>query len=159
MKGHPKAGGLVPYTLLCRCKHHRQTVVISLPDVYRVEEKMSAEYCNKCGAALQAGSSYCARCGAPTASSSPYGAGSPTYVIRRESRAERRAERRQGPRPGYGGLVVATILVVVGLAIFFPDLPWQVFWGGLWILLGAWIAYAWTQRGTGNSTQARTMAS
>ena len=111
---------------------------------------MSAEYCNKCGAALQAGSSYCPRCGAPTVTIAPSAPASPTYVIRRESRAERRAERRQSPRSGYGGLVIATILVVVGLGIFFPELPWQVFWGCLWILLGVWIAYAWTKRGHGN---------
>jgi len=120
---------------------------------------MSTEYCNKCGAALQAGSSYCPRCGAPTISLPSSGTGPTTYVIRRESRAERRAERRQGPRSGYGGLVVATILVVLGLAIFFPDLPWQVFWGGLWILLGVWIAYAWTQRGSRNPAPSHAIAS
>jgi len=87
------------------------------------------------------------------------GSGSTTYVIRRESWAERRAERRQGPRSGYGGLVVATILVVVGLVIFFPDLPWQAFWGCLWILLGVWIAYAWTQRGSKSAAPTRTIAS
>ena len=120
---------------------------------------MSAEYCNKCGAALQAGSSYCPRCGSPAINLPPTATAAPTYVIRRESRAERRAARRQGPRSGYGGLVVATILVVVGLAVFFPDLPWQVFWGGLWILLGAWIAYAWTQRGSRNPAQTQALAS
>jgi len=54
---------------------------------------------------------------------------------------------------------VATILVVLGLAIFFPDLPWQVFWGGLWILLGVWIAYAWTQRGSRNPAPSHAIAS
>jgi len=120
---------------------------------------MSTEYCNKCGAALQADSSYCPRCGAPAISLPSSGTGSTTYVIRRESRAERRAARRQGPRSGYAGLVVATILMVLGLAIFFPDLPWQVFWGGLWILLGVWIAYAWTQRGSRNPAQSHAIAS
>jgi len=120
---------------------------------------MSAEYCNKCGAAIQAGSSYCQRCGAPAINLPTSATGSPSYVIRRESRAERRAERRGGGRSGYGGLVVASILVVVGLAVFFPDLPWQVFWGGLWILLGVWIAFAWTQRGPRNSAQTHAMAS
>ena len=86
-------------------------------------------------------------------------AGSQTYVIRRESRAERRAERRQSPRTGYGGLIVATILVVVGLGVFFPELPWYMFWGCLWILLGVWIAFAWTQRGRGASRQDQAVAS
>jgi hypothetical protein len=56
-------------------------------------------------------------------------------------------EERRGGRRGFGGLIVATILIVAGLSIFFPNLPWQVFWGGLLILLGVWIAAAWTMRG------------
>ena len=110
---------------------------------------MSAGYCNKCGAALQTGSHYCPNCGASMAPSAPSVTGSPTYVFRRESIAERRAARRQGPRSGYGGLIIGTILVVVGVAVFFPDLPWYAFWGCLWILLGVWIAYGWTRRGHG----------
>lgn len=43
-------------------------------------------------------------------------------------------------------MVVATILIVVGLGIFFPSLPWEVFWGALLILLGAWIGFAWVMR-------------
>jgi len=115
---------------------------------------MSARYCDKCGAPLQAGSAYCPSCGASVAPLAPSATASPTYVIRRESRAERRAN-----RSGYGGLVVATILVVVGLGIFFPELPWQVFWGCLWILLGVWIAFAWTQRGSRHSPHVPNLAS
>ena len=117
--------------------------------------KMSARYCNICGASLQGGSSYCPNCGAPAAPQAVSTTGSPTYVIRRQSIAERRAERRQSPRSGYGGLIIATILVVVGVAVFFPELPWYAFWGCLWILLGVWIAYGWTQRGHGNSGPAQ----
>ena len=65
----------------------------------------------------------------------------------REQRRQERAQRREGRRGGFGGLIVATILIVAGLGIFFPSLPWQVFWGGLLILLGVWIAVAWTMRG------------
>jgi hypothetical protein len=64
----------------------------------------------------------------------------------REERRRERAQRRGG-RGGFGGLIVATILIVAGLGIFFPTLPWQLFWGSLLILLGIWIAFAWTMRG------------
>jgi protein-S-isoprenylcysteine O-methyltransferase Ste14 len=89
------------------------------------------------------------------ANHAPSATNSPTYVIRRESLAERRAQRRQGARTGYGGLIIATILVVVGVAVFFPELPWYAFWGCLWILLGVWIAFGWTQRGHGTSGPAQ----
>ena len=105
---------------------------------------MANHFCSQCGTALQAGSSYCPNCGFAASSQTPQTA-SPVYVTR-ESRAQRRAERRQGPRSGYGGLVVATIFVLVGLGVFFPELPWYLFWGSLWLLLGIWIAYAWTRR-------------
>ena len=121
-------------------------------------KRMANLFCSQCGTALQAGSPYCPRCGAPTLPLAPSQSASQTYVIRRESRAERRAERRQGPRTGYGGLVVATIFVVLGLGVFFPELPWYMFWGCLWILLGVWIAFAWTQRGHSYSKQAQPTA-
>ena len=70
----------------------------------------------------------------------------------REQRRQERAQRRAG-RGGYGGLIIATILIVAGLGIFFPSLPWQVFWGGLLILLGVWIAFAWTMRGRSRVVQ------
>jgi len=53
---------------------------------------------------------------------------------------------------GVGGLVVATVLVVAGLGIFFPSLPWEVFWGALLILLGVWIGLAWVMRNRRYST-------
>jgi len=57
-----------------------------------------------------------------------------------------REQRRQMRGSGVGGLVVATILVVAGLGIFFPSLPWQVFWGALLILLGVWVGLVWVRR-------------
>ena len=114
---------------------------------------MANRFCSQCGAALQAGLAYCPSCGFAASPQSPPTA-SPVYVMR-ESRAERRAERRQGPRSGYGSLLVATIFVIVGLGIFFPDLPWDMFWGSLWLLLGVWIAFAWTRRGHSYSKQAQ----
>jgi len=117
---------------------------------------MAATYCNKCGTALQAGAHFCPNCGAEQVYSPtpPY---QPAVVMsRREMRAQRRAER---PGPHLGGLIVATILIAAGLAAFYPDLPWQFFWGGLLILLGVWIAGLWTFRGSRHSTQAHDLAS
>ena len=65
----------------------------------------------------------------------------------REQRRQERAQRRAGRRGGLGALVLATILIVAGLGIFFPNLPWQEFWGALLILLGIWIVFAWVIRG------------
>jgi len=113
---------------------------------------MPTRFCSQCGTALQASSSYCPDCGFATSPQATPSA-SPVYVMK-ESRAERRAERRQGPRTGYGGLLVATIFVLLGLGIFFPQLPWYMFWGSLWLLLGVWIAFAWT-RGHSYSKQAQ----
>ena len=65
-------------------------------------------------------------------------------------RAQRRAERGRGPGSGIGALILATILIVAGLGIFFPQLPWQAFWGSLLILLGVWIVGLWFLRGRGS---------
>jgi hypothetical protein len=61
-------------------------------------------------------------------------------------RAQRRAERYGRPGAGIGGLILATILIVAGLAIFFPQLPWQFFWASLLILFGLWIVGVWFLR-------------
>jgi len=53
-------------------------------------------------------------------------------------------ERYGRPGPHIGGLIVASILIVAGLGIFFPELPWQEFWGSLLILFGLWIVYLWS---------------
>ena len=55
--------------------------------------------------------------------------------------------------PGVGGLIIATVLIVAGLAIFFPELPWQAFWGSLLILLGLWIGGLWFLRNRKQLTQ------
>jgi hypothetical protein len=118
-------------------------------------------YCGKCGAQLQAGVSYCTTCGAAVSSSTPPSVRTATSVPssqqldwreqRRQMRAQRRAER---GRSGIGALVVATILIVAGIGIFFPQLPWQVFWASLLIILGLWIVYLWVRRsGSYPSTQ------
>jgi len=73
-------------------------------------------------------------------------------------RAQRRAERGRGPGSGVGALILVTILIVAGLGIFFPQLPWQAFWGSLLILLGVWIVGLWFLRGRGSTPQQRQMS-
>jgi len=108
-------------------------------------------FCSKCGAPLQAGSSFCPKCGAALSPSSSAAAANaqPTdwRETRRQMRAQRRAERYGRPYSGIGALVVATVLIVAGLGIFFPQLPWQAFWGSLLILLGVWLVGLWALRG------------
>ena len=113
----------------------------------------SNDYCSKCGARLQADDSFCPKCGASVSTTSSQAvrtSSSPQQMDwreqRRQMRDQRREERYNRSGPHIGGLIVATILIVAGLGIFFPQLPWQVFWGSLLIIAGAWIVYAWATR-------------
>ena len=109
-------------------------------------------FCGKCGAPLPVGDSFCPKCGT---AANPYQsnvrtASNPQQLDwreqRRQMRAQRRAERYNRPGPHIGGLIIATILIVSGLGIFFPQLPWQAFWGSLLIIAGLWIVYLWATR-------------
>ncbi|HXW37240.1 MAG TPA: zinc ribbon domain-containing protein [Nitrososphaerales archaeon] len=112
-------------------------------------ETTTTSYCSGCGTQLETGFSYCPKCGAPVAGSKPSSysstqASPPTNwrEERRREREQRREARYTSGGPGLGALVLATILIVAGLGIFFPQLPWEVFWGSLLILLGVWIVGA-----------------
>jgi predicted RNA-binding Zn-ribbon protein involved in translation (DUF1610 family) len=145
-----------------RSKHpsQRRIMSLSLHSFWRGKMTMSEtnRFCGSCGASLQSGSSYCPKCGASLSnrSASPSTTSktadsSPRPMDWREQRrqwkAQRRTERYSRPGPHIGGLIIATILIVAGLGIFFPELPWQVFWGSLLILLGLWIVGLWTMGG------------
>jgi Flp pilus assembly protein TadB len=108
-------------------------------------------YCGRCGLSLQPNLSYCPRCGFALTSANAYQPGSPSQPSdwreqRRQWRAQRRAERYSRSGPHFGAIIIASILLVAGLAIFLPSLPWQFFWGTLLILAGVWIVYLWTTR-------------
>ena len=115
-------------------------------------------FCDKCGAPLRADSLYCPRCGAAVSRSTPSqpsaATASPSSTSppsdwreqRRQWRAQRREERYGRHGTGIGALVIAGILIVAGLAIFFPGLPWQVFWGSVLILLGLFVIYLFLLR-------------
>ena len=115
-------------------------------------------FCSNCGATLEYGAAFCPKCGAAVGAAPRSQATSTTSPQqldwreqRRQMRAQRRAER--GSRSGIGALIIATILIVAGLGIFFPQLPWQVFWGSLLIILGLWIVYLWVSRSGRNMSQ------
>jgi zinc-ribbon domain len=116
-------------------------------------------YCGKCGAPLPAGDLFCPKCGTAVASSAQPTVRTSTAPQqldwreqRRQMRAERREERYNRPGPHIGGLIIATILIVAGLGIFFPQLPWQAFWGSLLIIMGFWIVYLWATRSSRNAS-------
>lgn len=114
-------------------------------------ELNSNRFCGSCGAALQGGVAYCPSCGAAVSSVSRSSATRPAtnqQLDWREQRREMRAERRSGPGLHVGGLIVAAILVVAGLAIFLPSLPWYLFWGTILIVIGLLVAYTWSTRGS-----------
>jgi hypothetical protein len=97
------------------------------------------QFCRKCGTPISENVSYCPRCGNAIAGATAYG--QPL-----DWRAQRRAERRNRSGLGVGGIIVAAILVVAGMAIFFPQLPLEFFWGSVLILLGGLVAFAWSRR-------------
>jgi zinc-ribbon domain len=110
-------------------------------------------FCGSCGAALPAEDSFCPKCGAAVPNASQPGvrtSTAPQQLDWREERhrriAERRAERLSRPGPHIGRLIIATILIVAGLGIFFPQLPWQAFWGTILIIAGLWVVYLWATR-------------
>ncbi len=119
-------------------------------------------FCGACGAALPAGDSFCPKCGtaasgASRSSVSPSASSrNPQQLDWREQRRRMRAERRSSSGLRLGGLVVAVIVIVAGLAIFFPKLPWQWFWGAVLILIGLLVAYAWATRGSSYKSQEQT---
>ena len=127
---------------------------------------MSSEgnrFCGMCGAPIEPGLSYCPKCGAAVsggtssatvkASSSSSSSGQMDWrEQRRQERAERREERHRRGR-GVGALIVAAILIVAGLAIFFPSLPWQFFWGSVLILIGLMFVYFWLTRSQSRAPQ------
>jgi len=135
---------------------NRDGCLSSIQTFSHLMSSQTTAFCRKCGASLQADSSYCPKCGASVSASTAPGQSSQPLdwrEQRRQMRAQRRAEWYGRPRSGIGGLVIATILIVAGLGIFFPALPWQAFWGSLLILLGLWIGGLWFLRNRRQMTQ------
>ena len=75
---------------------------------------------------------------------------------RRQWRAQRHAEMHDHPGPHVFPLVLATILVLAGLGILFPELPLETFWGSVLIVLGVWVVCLWLLGSRGQTRWAGT---
>ena len=108
-------------------------------------------YCTKCGAMNPDDAVFCNRCGAqlPLAQNTPASQskpGTPTvnnYYYGRQRRRDRRAS---GQRSTVAPFIFAAIFIVIGMAVFLPNLPWQWFWGVLWLMIGGLIVGFWALR-------------
>jgi protein-S-isoprenylcysteine O-methyltransferase Ste14 len=108
------------------------------------------KYCSKCGAQNADDAAFCSKCG--TQLQSPQNTPVVNNYYYRRQRVRDRRESGQGQSgPHIGALIVAAIVIVAGLGIFYPDLPWQFFWGALLLMLGGLIAGAWALRRTRNT--------
>jgi hypothetical protein len=110
-------------------------------------------YCTKCGTQNPDGAAFCQKCGAQLQS------GQNTPVVNNYYYGHHHGRRGSGQGetgPHIGALIVAAIVIVAGLGIFYPDLPWQYFWGALLLMLGILIVAFWAirrSRSTSNPQQ------
>ena len=112
-------------------------------------------YCTRCGATNPDTAVFCQNCGAQLQFSqdmqSPQSKpGTPTVNNYYYGRQRRRDRREAGQGSGGRGIVApfifAAIFIVIGMAVFLPNLPWQWFWGVLWLMIGGLIVAVWTVR-------------
>jgi len=112
-------------------------------------------YCTKCGAVNPDDAVFCNKCGAQlpstqNAQASQSKSGTPTvnnYYYGRQRRRDRIASGQGGPGRGtVAPFIFAAIFVVIGMAVFLPNLPWQWFWGVLWLTIGGLIVGFWALR-------------
>ena len=96
---------------------------------------MSSVYCSKCGMMNSEDSAYCKKCGAPLKAAPSQDA----YYGRHKHHHDH-------SHSGFGALIVGAIIIVAGLGILMPDIPWNLFWASLLVLLGAWIIGFWLIR-------------
>ncbi len=116
-------------------------------------------YCTQCGTMNPDYAVFCQKCGAQlpsTLTPQPQSTqGTPTVNNYYYGRQRRRDRRGAG---GKGGSIVApfifaAIFIVIGMAVFFPNLPWQWFWGVLWVMIGGLIVGFWALRRSQASAQ------
>jgi len=115
-------------------------------------------YCTQCGTMNPDNAVFCAKCGAHLQSTqkAPQSQSAPVvnnYYGRQRLHDQR--ESRQG-----GGIVApfifAAIFIVIGMAVFLPNLPWQWFWGVLWLMIGGLIIGFWAiRRSQGKGVQSQ----
>lgn len=112
-------------------------------------------YCTQCGTMNPDYAVFCKKCGAQLApaqntaqpQSTPSTQGTPTvnnYYYGRQRRRERGGSGSGGR--GIAPFIFAAIFILIGIAVFFPNLPWQWFWGVLWLMIGCLIVGFWALR-------------
>ena len=118
-------------------------------------------YCKQCGTMNSDYAVFCQKCGAQlpsTPTPQPQSAqGTPTvnnYYYGRQRRRDRTGSGSSGR--GVAPFIFAAIFIVIGMAVFLPNLPWQWFWGVLWLLIGGLIVGFWAvRRSRGNVPQSQ----
>ncbi len=104
-------------------------------------------YCTQCGTTNPDNAVFCAKCGAPLQSAQKSPQPQSASVINNYYGRQRRRDRRTS---GQGGMIApfifAAIFIVIGMAVFLPNLPWQYFWGILWLMIGGLIVGFWALR-------------
>ena len=117
--------------------------------------------CTKCGAINPDEAIFCNKCGAqlPSAQSTQASQpkpGTPTvnnYYYGRQRRRDRRASGQGGSGRGtVAPFIFAAIFMVIGMAVFLPNLPWQWFWGVLLLMIGGLIVGFWAVRRSQDAT-------
>jgi hypothetical protein len=112
-------------------------------------------YCTKCGAMNPDDAIFCNKCGsqlplAQNTQASQSKPGTPTvnnYYYGRQRRRDRRQSGQGGSGRGMvAPFIFAAIFIVIGMAVFLPNLPWQWFWGALWLMIGGLIVGFWALR-------------
>jgi len=103
---------------------------------------------------------YCPRCGTPNPDDSDYcrKCGVPLRLAANQDQEWGHHHRRHDPYyngrgSGIGALLAGAIVIVVGLGVFFPEIPWDEFWAALLIFLGIWIISFWALRTSRNAAR------
>jgi hypothetical protein len=98
---------------------------------------LSGVYCSKCGMMNSEDSEYCRRCGNRL-----------RFAPAQDTFGDRRHHRHDHSHTGFGALIVGAIIIVAGLGVFLPDIPWDLFWATMLVLLGTAIIGAFLYRKT-----------
>jgi len=116
-------------------------------------------YCTQCGTMNPDYAVFCQKCGAQLPSTQNASPPKPTpntptvnnYYYGRQRRRDRGGSG-SGGRSVVAPFIFAAIFIVIGMAVFLPNLPWQWFWGFLWLMIGGLIVGFWALRRTQGKT-------
>lgn len=112
-------------------------------------------YCTQCGTMNPDYAVFCKKCGAQLSAqnttqpqSTPTAQSTPTVNNYYYGRQRRRDRAGSGGRGGsaIAPFIFAAIFIVIGMAVFFPNLQWQWFWGVLWLVIAGLIVGFWASR-------------